>query len=134
MQFNISSVIYMSIVCTRISLVCHLYVTRMYPYSIRMSFACHPYVTRISLVCHPYVTRMFSMSPVCHSHVLVCHSYVTRMYSYVTRMTLVCVFTMNRSEVHSLLIPFSKQCMKLKQVSNFDLFDTFAPIDTCVTK
>ena len=102
MQFNISSVIYMSIVCTRISLVCHLYVTRMYSYVIRMSFACHPYVAR--------------------------------MYSYVTRMTLLCVFTMNRSEVRSLLIPCSKQCMKLKQVSNFDLFDTFAPIDTCVTK
>ena len=80
----------MSIVCTRISLVCHLYVTRMYPYSIRMSFACHPYVTRISLVCHPYVTRMYSyvirMSLVCS----LCHPYVTRMYSYAIRMSLVC--------------------------------------------
>ena len=90
MQFNISSVIYMSIVCTRISLVCHLYVTRMYPYSIRMSFACHPYVTRISLVCHPYVTRMYSyvirMSLVCTRMSSVCHSYVL----YVTRMSLAC--------------------------------------------
>ena len=50
------------------SLVCHLYVTRMYSYAIHMSLVC---------------TRM---SPVCHLYVLVYHLYVTRMYSYVIRM------------------------------------------------
>ena len=98
------------------SLICHPYVTRMYSYVIymslvctRMSSACHSYV----LVCHPYVTHMYSyvtrmysyltrmslvctrMSFVCYLYVLVCHSYVTRMYSYVIRMSLVCGFTMN---------------------------------------
>ena len=64
------------------------------------------YVTRMSPVCHPYVTRMYSyvirvslvctrMSPVCHSYVLVYHPYVTRMYSYVIRMSLVCGSTIN---------------------------------------
>ena len=69
---------------TRISLVCHSYVTRMYSYVIRM----YQYVIHMSLVC----TRI---STVCHSYVLVCHPYVTRIYSYVIRMSLVCGFTMN---------------------------------------
>ena len=58
-----SYVIRMSLVCTRVSSVCHSFV----------------------LVCHPYVTRM---SSVCHSYV--CHSYVIRMYSYVICMSPVC--------------------------------------------
>ena len=79
---------------------CHLYVTRVYLYVIRMplvrtrmSFVCHLY----ALVCHPYVTRMYSyvirislvcirISFVCHSYVILCHPYVTRMYSYASRM------------------------------------------------
>ena len=120
-------------------LVCHPYFTRMYSHVIcmslvctRMSFVCHSNPIRMSLVCHPYVTRMYSyviltslvcirmsfactcMSSVCHSYVirmsLVCHPYVTRMYSYVirmysyfirisflcTRMSLVFGFTMNQ--------------------------------------
>ena len=93
----------MSIVCTRISLVCQAYVTRMHSYVIRvslvltgMSSVCHSYV----LVCHPYVTRMglyvipvslvwACMSSVCHSYVLVCQPYVTHMGSYVILMSLV---------------------------------------------
>ena len=104
-------------ICTRmpfvcqsyVLFVCHLYVTLMYSYLIRMSLVrtrmspvCHSYV----LVCHRYVTRMYSyvirmslactrMSSVCHSYVLVCHPYVTRIYSYVIPMSLVCGFTMN---------------------------------------
>ena len=65
------------------SLVCHSYTTRMYPYVIRMSLVCT------------------LMSSVCYSYVLVCHAYVTRRYSYVicmslvcTHMPLVCGFTM----------------------------------------
>ena len=97
---------HMSSVChsNAIRMKCHLYVTRMPSCVIRMSLVCarmssvcHSYI----LVCHPYVTRMYSyvirmslvctrMSFVCHSYVLVCHSYVTRMYSYVIRMSLVC--------------------------------------------
>ena len=72
----------MSIVCTRISLVCH-------PYFTHISSVCHSYVIRMSPVC----TRM---SSVCRSHVLVCHPYVTRMYSCVIRMSLVYGFIMNR--------------------------------------
>ena len=86
----------MSIVNTRISLAYHPYVTCMYSYVIRMSlvctrisFICHSYV----LVCHLYVTRMYSyvirmslvctrMPFLCHSYVLVCHPYVTRMWFY----------------------------------------------------
>ena len=74
----------MSLVYHSYVLVCHSYVTRMYSYVIRMSLVCtrmssvcHSYV----LVCHPYVTHMHSyvicvlllctrMSSVCHSHVV----------------------------------------------------------------
>ena len=98
-------VIRMSILCTRVPLVCHSYVTHMYSYVIRVSFLC----VRKSSVCigrHSYVTCMYSyvirmslvytrMSPVCHSYVFVWHPYVTRMYSCVIRMSLVCGFTMN---------------------------------------
>ena len=88
-----SYVIRMSLVCTRMSSICHWYVlvfhpyvTGMYSYVIRMSLVC----TRMSSVCHsyvlerlPYVTRM---SSVCHSYthsyVLVCHPCVTRMWFY----------------------------------------------------
>ena len=55
----------MPLVCTRKSLV-----------STRMSFVCHSYITRMSLVCQSYVTRMYSCV-ICVSHVcLVCHWYV----------------------------------------------------------
>ena len=50
---------------------CHLHVTRMFLYVMRMSLE----YTRMSFVCHSYV--------------LVCHPYVTRMYSYVIPMSLV---------------------------------------------
>ena len=121
-QFNISYVILksyicnlyvirMSILCTRMPLVCRSHVTRVCSYVIRMSLlcvckssvytrmssVCHSYV----LVCHSHVTRMYSyvnlmslvctfMLSVCHSYAFVCHPYVTRMYSYVIRMSLVC--------------------------------------------
>ena len=63
----VSYVIRMSLVCTRMSSVCHSYV-----------LVCHPYVILMSLVCT-------GMSSVCHSDVIrmssVCHSYVTPMSS-----------------------------------------------------
>ena len=94
----------MPFVFSRMSLLCHSYVTRMYSYIIlmslsctRMSSECHSHV----LVCHRYVTRMHSyvicvslvctrMPSACHSYVLVCHPYVSCMYSYVIRMSLEC--------------------------------------------
>ena len=79
-----SYVIHRSLVCTRISSVCHLYVLVCNPYVTRM----YSHVIRMSIVC----TRM---SSVCHSYVLVCYPYVTRMYSYAIRMSLICGFTMN---------------------------------------
>ena len=98
------------------SLICHTYVARMYPYVIYMLLVCAPILSVCTLtssvchsyvlVCHPYVTRMYSyvirkslacarMSSVCHSYILVCHLYVTYMYSPVIRMSLVCGFTVN---------------------------------------
>ena len=121
-QFNISYVILkssicnlyvirMSILCTRMPLVCHSHVTRMCSYVIRMSLlyvckssvytrmssVCHSYV----LVCHSHVTRMYSyvnlmslvctlMLSICHSYAFVCHPYITRMSPVCTRMTSVC--------------------------------------------
>ena len=80
-----SYVIYMSLICTRMSsvchsylLACHAYVTRMYSYAIRMLFVCN------------------RMSSVCHSYVLVCHPHVNCMCSYAIRMSLVCGFTINQ--------------------------------------
>ena len=71
----------MSLVCFRMSSVCHSYVICMSLVCTPMSSVCHSY----ALVCHPYFTRMYSyvirMS-------LVCHLYVTLMYSYVIRMSL----------------------------------------------
>ena len=90
----------MSIICTHMSQVCHLHVTHIYSYVIRISLAC----ARILSICtcipflgHSYVLVFNGMSLICtrmsyacHSHVLVCHPYVTRSYSYVTRILLVC--------------------------------------------
>ena len=66
-----SYVIRISLVCTRMSPVCHLYVLVCHPCVTRM----YSYVTRMSLVC----TRM---SSVCHSYVLVYHPCVTRLWFY----------------------------------------------------
>ena len=63
----VSYVIRMSLVCTRMSSVCHSYVLVCHPYVILMSLVC----TRMSTVCHSDVIRMSS----------VCHSYVTPMSS-----------------------------------------------------
>ena len=68
------------------SLLCYLYVTRMYSHVTHMSVAC-PGMSFVypsyALVGHSYGSHMYS-------HVtrmsLVCHSYVTRMLLYVTRM------------------------------------------------
>ena len=95
---------------TRMSVVCHPYITRMYSVSSAWRsyvLVCYSYVThlyshvtcmsllctRMPLVCHSYVTRM---SFWCHSYVPVCHLYVTRMYSYVICMSRVSGFIMNR--------------------------------------
>ena len=82
--------------------VCHLHVTHMYLYVMRMSlvctpmsFVCHSYLIRISLVCIRMSFVCTRMSFVLRSYVLVCHLYVTRMYSYVIRMSLVCGFAIN---------------------------------------
>ena len=69
---TVSVCILMSLVCTRILLVCYSYVTR-------MLLVCYSYVTRMLLVCYSYVSRMLL---VCTRMLLVC----TRMYPYVTRM------------------------------------------------
>ena len=65
------------------------YVTCMSLVCTRMSSVCHSHV----LVCHFIYSCVIRVSLVCHSHVLVCHPYVTRMYSHVIRMSLVCGFT-----------------------------------------
>ena len=87
----------LSLVCARMSSICHWHVLGCHPYvtrvhlcaicmllvCTRMSSACHLGV----LVCHPHVTRT---SSVCHSYVIVCHPYVTLMYLYVIRISLEC--------------------------------------------
>ena len=118
-----SYVIRMSLVCTRMSSVCHSYVIHMLVVCTRMSSVFHSYV----LVCHPHVTRMYyyvirmslvctRMSSVCHLYVLVCHPYVTCMYSYVICMSLVCGFTMNLFMVYCkkwrILINLTKTVLK----------------------
>ena len=69
---------------------------------IRMSFVC----TRMSHLCHSYVTCTTLLctlkSSVCHLYVLICHSFVTRIYSYVNLMSLVC--TRMSSACHSSVI------------------------------
>ena len=82
-----------SSVCHSHPLVCHLYVTRMQSYVIRMSLVC----TRMSFVCHLYL--------------LACHPYVTRMYSYAIIKSLVCGFTMKLiySEDHATCILMTKE-------------------------
>ena len=95
---------------------CHPFVTHMYSYIIRISLVC----TRMTLICHsfvivcyPYVTRMYSyvirislvstrMSSVWHSYVVVSQPYVTHMYSDVIRMSLVC--TRMLSVCHSYVV------------------------------
>ena len=62
--------IYMSLVCTGMSSVCHSYVL----VCNGMSLIC----TCTSFVCHSYVVYV----TVCHSYVLVCHPYVSRMQFY----------------------------------------------------
>ena len=88
-QFNIfyancmySCVICISLICTRMSLVCHSYVTRVYSYAILMSLVC----TCMTFICHSYVlvSNVISLaysriSSVCHS----CHLYFSRMCSYI---------------------------------------------------
>ena len=71
-----------------------MYFTYVYAYAIRMSVVC----TRMSSVCHWYVLVCNDMplvctriSSVCNSYVLVCHPLVIRMYLYVIRMSLVCI-------------------------------------------
>ena len=79
-----SYVIRISVVCSRMSLVCHLYVTHINSYVIRMLLLC---------------TRMLY---VCHSYVRLRQPYVTRMYSYVTSKSLVC--TRMSSVCHSYVV------------------------------
>ena len=74
------------------SSVCHSYAIRMSLVCSRMPLLGHWYV----LVCHLYVSCMYSYVVRMSLNVLVCHPYVIRMYSYVIRMPLICGFTMNR--------------------------------------
>ena len=94
----------LSIVCTVMSHVCHLYVTCIYSYAIhvslvfarilsvctRMSFLCHSYVliwNGMSFICCSISSEChWSMSSVYHSYVLVFYQYVT----VCTRMSSVC--------------------------------------------
>ena len=123
-----------SFVCQSYVLVCHLHVTHMYSYVIRillictrMSSICHSHV----LVCHPYITHMYSyvirmslactrMSSVCHSYVLVCHPYVTCMYSYAIRESLVCTRMSSVSHWY-VVLPWTQLCEVLSSIKNFDL-------------
>ena len=92
----------MSFVCHSnvIRMSCHLCVSRMYSYVIRMSLVytrmssvCHWYV----LVCHRYVTRIYS----------VCHSYVTRMWFYHEPLFLKACFEYNRKYREILWIDYT---------------------------
>ena len=111
-QYYITGYLYairMSSYVTRMSfvrhsyvLLCHLYVTRMYPYVIllllvctRMSPICHSqylYVIRMSLVCVRLASVLVCtrMSPVCHLYVLACQPYVTRIILACHSYVLVC--------------------------------------------
>ena len=77
-------VIRMPFVCTRMLLICHTDVTRMYLYVICILLVC----ARILSVC----TRMSSVS---HSYLFMYHPCVTRIYSYVIHMSLVCGLTVH---------------------------------------
>ena len=68
----------MSVVCTDMSSVCHLYVVMRYSYVFHMYW----YVICISLVCT-------SMSSACRSYVIIYHTRVTRIYSHAIRMSLI---------------------------------------------
>ena len=94
-----SHVICMSLVCARMSsvchshlLICHPYITGMYLYAILMSLLCTciPSVFQSYVfVCHPYVTRMHSyfihMSLACTRKSSVCHSYVVLPWTVLRR-------------------------------------------------
>ena len=96
----LNNLIFMSFPFQSHVLLYHSYVIRTSLVCTRMSSVCHSYVTRMPSVCYSYVRT--SMASLCHSYVLVCHPYVTRMYSYVIRMSLVC--TRMSSVCHSYVI------------------------------
>ena len=77
------SYVLISSICHSYVLVCHLYVTPIYSYVIRISLVCHSYVIRMSLI-------YTHMSSLCQSYVLICHRYVTLMYLYFISISLVC--------------------------------------------
>ena len=59
-----------------ISLVCHLYVSRLYSFVTRMPLV---YI-RMSFVCHPYYSYIIRIPLVCTRMSHVCHSNVTYMW------------------------------------------------------
>ena len=116
----------MSLICTRMSSLCHSYVLLCNGVSLvctRMSSACHSYVLVYHLCVarmYSHVTCMYSHVMICHSYALTCHTYVTRMHSYVLyvfRMSLVCVLT--SSICHSYLLachPYQRTAKKRRGV------------------
>ena len=89
-----SYVIRTSLVCTRMSSVCHSYVTR-------MPSVCYSYV----LLWHPYVTHMYSyvirMSLVCTRMSSVCHSYV------ILPRTLLNIMNSKKDNIHNNEVTFT---------------------------
>ena len=90
-----SCVIRISLICTRMSLVCHSYVTRVYSYIVCM----YSYVILMSLVCT-------CMTFICHSYVLVrnvislAYTRISSVYhSYVICISVACAGILSASHV-----------------------------------
>ena len=117
----------MSIVCTRMSHACNLYVTRMYGNIIHMSLVCARILsifTRMPFVCqshvlvyHLYVTRMYLYVMLCHSYILASHRtslVYSRMSLVCFRMSLACYPYVTR--MYSYVIRMSLVCTRMSSV------------------
>ena len=69
----------MSLVCSRMSSLCHSYV-----------FVCHPFVTRMYSYVILLLLVCICMTSFYYSYFLACHTYVTRVYLYLILLLLVC--------------------------------------------
>ena len=72
-------VVCMSLVCSRMSSLCHSYV-----------FVCHPFVTRMYSYVILLLLVCICMTSFYYSYFLACHTYVTRVYLYLILLLLVC--------------------------------------------
>ena len=125
-----SQAIRVSVVCIRMSVLCHLHVlTRMCPYIICM----YLYVIGMSFVyirVLPILSQLRTcMSPVCHCYVLVCHPYVTPMHSYVICMPPLCGLTYENHDLCRIkwlilinsVFHFLQQHAKIGHLAKYDL-------------